>query len=628
MSYQVLARKYRPRSFSELVGQEQVVRALRHALDQNRLHHAYLFTGTRGVGKTTLARILARCLNCETGVSAKPCGTCAACKAISEGRFVDLIEVDAASRTKVEDTRDLLDNVQYAPSMGRYKVYLIDEVHMLSSHSFNALLKTLEEPPPHVKFLLATTDPQKLPITVLSRCLQFNLKMLPAELIADHLAELLQQESLRFEKPALMLLGRAAAGSMRDALSLTDQAIAYGSESVTEAGVRELLGSVDRDHVLKLLEALAGGKPKEMLASMDDIFSYHPDALALLDELISHLHQLAILQVVPERGDERLRDWAARFQPEQLQLYYDIAVRGRPDLVQVADGRGALEMLLLRMLLFRPEGVLLKAPLPPGENAPAKKPDAPVEAPPEEQPQRRQADRGRDQEEPHPVPAAGTTSGTGPSTVDSPAVDSPTARSSASGASSVGSARAASLPEKNKVVADVADVTVDDVVADAVAGPETESAAPGVTPVGTTGAVPSGSDNLDDWWCDLLPRLHLEGSVLNLAANGQLVTRSGQSWVLALPESQRIWDNPERRSKLAQAVSNYFDKPVKVDFHFVEQVEDTPRARAEDRRKQLRQQVHQSVVSDPCVQQLMSMFGAKLDEASISPLDEEPDHGI
>ena len=359
MSYQVLARKYRPRTFHELVGQEHVSKALIHALDQDRLHHAYLFTGTRGVGKTTIARILSRCLNCEQGVSSQPCGTCDACVEISEGRFVDLIEVDAASRTKVEDTRELLDNVQYAPTRGRYKVYLIDEVHMLSAHSFNALLKTLEEPPPHVKFLLATTDPQKLPVTILSRCLQFNLKALSAERIATHLQALLDKEMIRYEAPALQLLGLAARGSMRDALSLTDQAIAFGGEQLSESAVRSMLGTVDREHVLKLLQALAGGDAATVLDALDEVAEQSPDELSLLDEMISSLHAIAIGQALPARQpDESLKSLASQFQAEQVQLYYDIALRGRRDLGDAPDARMGLEMLLLRMVLFRPDGVL------------------------------------------------------------------------------------------------------------------------------------------------------------------------------------------------------------------------------------------------------------------------------
>lgn len=368
MSYQVLARKYRPKTFHELVGQEHVSRALIHALDQDRLHHAYLFTGTRGVGKTTIARILARCLNCEQGVSSQPCGTCPTCEEINEGRFVDLIEVDAASRTKVEDTRELLDNVQYAPTRGRYKVYLIDEVHMLSAHSFNALLKTLEEPPPHVKFLLATTDPQKMPITILSRCLQFNLKALPHEQIAGHLKSLLDTEVIRYEEPALTLLGKAARGSMRDALSLTDQAIAFGGEQVSEEAVSSMLGTVDREHVWKLLDALAGGEADALLEALDSVFEQSPEEMALLEELIATLHALAIAQAVPARQpEERVQAMAARFSAEQVQLFYDMALRGRRDLQDAPERRAGLEMVLLRMVLFRPDGVLAT-----GE--PAKKP--------------------------------------------------------------------------------------------------------------------------------------------------------------------------------------------------------------------------------------------------------------
>ncbi|WP_159561843.1 DNA polymerase III subunit gamma/tau, partial [Alcanivorax sp. S71-1-4] len=373
MNYQVLARKYRPRTFAELVGQEHVSKALTHALDQDRLHHAYLFTGTRGCGKTTIARILAKCLNCEQGVSSQPCGVCDSCREIAEGRFVDLIEVDAASRTKVEDTRELLDNVQYAPTRGRYKVYLIDEVHMLSAHSFNALLKTLEEPPPHVKFLLATTDPQKLPVTILSRCLQFNLKGLPADRIASHLKVLLEREMIRFEEPGLMLLGRAARGSMRDALSLTDQAIAFSGEQLSETSIAAMLGTVDRAHVLVLLRALAGGEPAGVLAALDQVAEHSPDELSLLDETINTLHRLAVAQIVPEReSDSAITELAAAFQAEQLQLFYDIAVRGRRDLSDVPDARAGLEMILLRMLVFRPDGVLA------GGTDPAKKPAEPV----------------------------------------------------------------------------------------------------------------------------------------------------------------------------------------------------------------------------------------------------------
>ena len=360
MSYQVLARKWRPRLFREMVGQTHVLQALINALDHDRLHHAYLFTGTRGVGKTTVARILAKCLNCEQGVSSEPCGVCSACKEIDEGRFVDLIEVDAASRTKVEDTRELLDNVQYAPSRGRFKVYLIDEVHMLSSHSFNALLKTLEEPPAHVKFLLATTDPQKLPVTILSRCLQFSLKNMLPEKVVEHLRFVLGEENIAFDEESLWLLGRAADGSMRDGLSLTDQAIAFGNGALRVAEVRSMLGTIDHAQVFGLLECLARNDAPELLALVAGLAEQGADFAGVLAELISTLQRLAIAQVVPEAVDnslgdqQRVVDLAGRISAEDVQLFYQLALHGRRDLPLSPDPRGGFEMALLRMLAFKP----------------------------------------------------------------------------------------------------------------------------------------------------------------------------------------------------------------------------------------------------------------------------------
>lgn len=360
MSYQVLARKWRPGRFAEIVGQEHVLRAMINALNNQRLHHAYLFTGTRGVGKTTLARILAKCLNCEQGVSAEPCGVCSACEEISQGRFVDLIEVDAASRTKVDDTRELLDNVQYAPTRGRYKVYLIDEVHMLSTHSFNALLKTLEEPPPHVKFLLATTDPQKLPVTVLSRCLQFNLQRVSEDLIEKHLQTILKAEALEFESQALRPLAQAAQGSLRDALSLLDQAIAFGDGVVKEADVGLMLGSISRRHLYALMAAVANGDALAVMQQVDALAQMAPDYDAVLADLITMLHDLALAQHIPgglamrESDVHELSSIAAHMSPEEIQLDYEIAVRGRRDLPLIPDARNGLEMTLLRMLAFRP----------------------------------------------------------------------------------------------------------------------------------------------------------------------------------------------------------------------------------------------------------------------------------
>jgi DNA polymerase-3 subunit gamma/tau len=363
MSYQVLARKWRPRLFREMVGQEHVLKALINALDHDRLHHAYLFTGTRGVGKTTIARILAKCLNCDIGVSSEPCNQCSSCTEINEGRFVDLIEVDAASRTKVEDTRELLDNVQYAPTRGRYKVYLIDEVHMLSNSSFNALLKTLEEPPPHVKFLLATTDPQKLPVTVLSRCLQFSLKNMSAERIVGHLKFVLEKEMVPFEEASLWHLGRSADGSMRDALSLTDQAISFGNGKVTEADVRTMLGSIDQTLVYDVLTGLIAEDGAAILAGVNKLAEHSPDYSEVLGELIAVLHRIAIAQVVPEAIDnslgdrKQIYDFAQKIASEDIQLYYQTALLGRRDLPLSPDARSGLEMTLLRMLAFKPQGV-------------------------------------------------------------------------------------------------------------------------------------------------------------------------------------------------------------------------------------------------------------------------------
>jgi DNA polymerase-3 subunit gamma/tau len=375
MSYLVLARKWRPRKFSEVAGQAHVVRALENALTTGRVHHAFLFAGTRGVGKTTIARILAKALNCEAGVSAEPCGTCAACVAVDEGRFVDLIEVDAASRTGVDDTRDLLDNVQYTPTNGRFKVYLIDEVHMLSRQSFNALLKTLEEPPPHVKFLFATTDPQKLPVTVLSRCLQFNLKRLSAREIVDRMTEICAAEDLTAEPAALMRLGRAAAGSMRDGLSLLDQALAYGADELVDGDVAEMLGSMDRHRIVEIIQGLADGDGAELLARIGALDELVPDFDTVLDELATALQRIAVIQVAgpdaleDEEELESLQALAERIDAERLQLYYQIAVTSRRDIGLAPEPRLGFEMALLRMLAFVPAAAGQASAAPPGNVA-------------------------------------------------------------------------------------------------------------------------------------------------------------------------------------------------------------------------------------------------------------------
>ncbi len=377
MSYQVLARKWRPQNFQELVGQEHVQRALVNALDDDRLHHAYLFTGTRGVGKTTIARIFSKSLNCEKGITSTPCGECSTCLEIAEGRYVDLIEVDAASRTGVDDTRELLDNVQYAPTRGRYKVYLIDEVHMFSKSSFNALLKTLEEPPPHVKFLLATTDPQKLPVTILSRCLQFNLKRLPVSLMISHLQHILTEEKVEFNVTALQLIAEAADGSMRDALSLLDQALAFGAGKVEEQEVRDMLGSVSRDKVIGLLKAILQGNAVQTLQAVNTLAEFSPDFENVLAELLSLLHHMSLAKSVPEALDEfvsardTLLQLSEEVSAEDLHLFYQIALIGRRDLPLSPDARNGFEMIMLRMLAFRPANIEVETVSSPQTSVPA-----------------------------------------------------------------------------------------------------------------------------------------------------------------------------------------------------------------------------------------------------------------
>lgn len=385
MSHQVLARKWRPKSFETLVGQPHVVRALTNALEQQRLHHAYLFTGTRGVGKTTIARILAKSLNCETGITAKPCGTCSACTEIDKGRFVDLLEVDAASNTQVDAMRELLENAQYAPTVGRFKVYIIDEVHMLSKSAFNAMLKTLEEPPAHVKFILATTDPQKVPVTVLSRCLQFNLRQMAGTTISEHLQHVLKEEGITFEPTAIQLISRAAEGSMRDALSLTDQAIAYGNQTVNEAEVRSMLGAIDQSYLFDIINSLLNNDGTALIEKAKEMETRSISFEAALNDLANLLHQVAIAQTVPDSiandlpERDALIDLAQKLPAETLQLYYQIALLGRRDIGLAPDEYAGFTMSLLRMLAFAPKE---KLPAQQAENTAktAQKTDTPSQA--------------------------------------------------------------------------------------------------------------------------------------------------------------------------------------------------------------------------------------------------------
>ncbi|RLQ22918.1 DNA polymerase III subunit gamma/tau [Seongchinamella sediminis] len=567
MSYQVLARKWRPKSFREMVGQEHVLQALINALDHDRLHHAYLFTGTRGVGKTTIARILAKCVNCEQGVSSEPCGECASCVEIAEGRSVDLLEVDAASRTKVEDTRELLENVQYAPTRSRYKVYLIDEVHMLSTSSFNALLKTLEEPPPHVKFLLATTDPQKLPATVLSRCLQFNLKNMPPEQIVGHLANVLEQEMVSFEEPALWLLGRAAAGSMRDALSLTDQAIAFGSGKLLETDVRRMLGSVDLSFVYQLLAGIAAGDPAELLAIVARMAEHAPDFEGSTDELISLVHRVALAQVVPEAIDnswgdaDRVASLARSITAEDAQLFYQIALNGKRDMALAPDPRAGFEMLLLRMLAFRPVAVLDES-ISAADLQPAPADSAGASA----------AEEVGSPVKKSPDPAAEAAPPPAPP-VQSPAAPLPAARPAAA-SPQTGAEEGASI----------------------------------------TGATPEN-------WCQLLPRLGLLGMVQNIASNMQLLEVNGDRLEFVLDADNASLFNDGHRDKIRLALQNYFERELSVVISVGTPPGETPAMRQARARNERQQRAVAEIESDPRLRALIANFDGELDPASIAPLD-------
>ncbi len=573
MSYQVLARKYRPRRFEELIGQEHVQKALKNALDNDRLHHAYLFTGTRGVGKTTIARILSRCLNCEVGVSSNPCGTCATCREIDEGRFVDLIEVDAASRTKVEDTRELLDNVQYAPSRGRYKVYLIDEVHMLSAHSFNALLKTLEEPPPHVKFLLATTDPQKLPVTVLSRCLQFNLKAMTADRIVAHLKDILGRETIGFDEAALWELARAAQGSMRDALSLTDQAIAHGNGVLNDAEVRAMLGTVDRQYVWQLGEALAQADAKAVLAAIDTIAENAPDWGDLLAGLISLLHRVSVAQVVPEAIDDNRGDRAVvmsiaeRITAADIQLYYQTALIGRRDLPLAPDARAALEMTLLRMLAFRPAGTPPAVTVGNAATAVAK------------------------------VPGAPTTS----SAALLPVNDSSTNQHGVV---------TAIMPAPRIVERPLTNVV-----------PITLRSAPAASLAASAEPMPGGNlAPLSREWDQLVARLTgLPQDVLALARNCALESRAGSVWELVIAPGSDILAKDAAIRALEVAVSAQIGEPLKLKLINRAVLGETPRLAADRRAKELLTHAEQVIRGDDNVRDMITVFEARIVPGSIKP---------
>jgi DNA polymerase III subunit gamma/tau len=593
MSYQVLARKWRPRNFTEMVGQEHVLKALINGLDNDRLHHAYLFTGTRGVGKTTLARILAKCLNCEESVRSEPCGVCPSCKEIAEGRFVDLIEVDAASRTKVEDTRELLENVQYLPTRGRYKVYLIDEVHMLTNHSFNALLKTLEEPPPHVKFLLATTDPQKLPVTVLSRCLQFNLKNLGPERIVGHLKHVLGQEKIPFEESALWSLGRAADGSMRDALSLTDQAIAHGGGTLTAAEVNAMLGTIDRAAVVDICRAIADDDIHGTMAHVEQLSEHSPDYGAALADMLAFWHQVAIAQAMPDALDKTLEhydtvlDLAQRLSREDVQLYYQMCLLGRKDLPHAADPRSGFEMVLLRLMAFKPrlpdQGADTPSVVGQGSEAAVhvKKPEtasADLQSPPVKK------------SDPDPVPESVQV------------VEKAELTTSVAEQDQQPQARQKSIKPTLHVVTDV------------VSEPATPKA--DVNPQARIDRVSLDALTPLNWY-SVCQGLGNGGLVQNLAADMVVVGVENSTVQLCLDRDNSALYNDGLGQRLGETLSDYFDTPVSVQVTIDQVTTETPRMTANRLREERRLRAVEQLKADPHVQFLIREFGGELVESTV-----------
>ncbi|MEH6469859.1 MAG: DNA polymerase III subunit gamma/tau [Halopseudomonas sp.] len=670
MSYQVLARKWRPSTFEAMVGQDHVLQALVNALDSNRLHHAYLFTGTRGVGKTSIARLFAKSLNCEQGVGSKPCGVCSPCREISEGRFIDLIEVDAASRTKVEDTRELMDNVQYAPTQGRYKVYLIDEVHMLSTHSFNALLKTLEEPPPHVKFLLATTDPQKLPVTILSRCLQFNLKNMVPEKIVEHLKLVLQAEQIPFEDNALWLLARAANGSMRDAMSLTDQGIAFGSGQLLDVDVRAMLGTVDQRQVLGLLQQLAQGSAQGILNAIAEMAQFGADSDAILAELLGLLHRLGIAQMLPDAVDNSQGDreevlvLAGQLRAEDVQLFYQIALHGRRDLPHVPVAREGLEMALLRMLAFRPvaagEVALPETSAQPASQAVAKPAVESVAAEPVAT-----TSPGLNPAPAVPTPAPVTAAGLAANYDDPPPWGGGEPTAGGDGAKKF-EAPAAVEPESKQVVraepaaplthtaapepAVPAPIVTEPVMAESTTAevppvPAAELAAARVEPAVDDGVaddevcddaavgepVPLIADSAEIEvlyggetavrWVGLIDQIGLSGMTYNIAANASLRSVDGNNWCFTLTAEQIHLFNATHRQRLAQALSAHLGEAVSVDVVEAAADGETPALYQERKRQERQTQAVLAIENDSNVQAIIANYDARIDPDSIRPVE-------
>ncbi|WP_208949902.1 DNA polymerase III subunit gamma/tau [Rahnella sp. ChDrAdgB13] len=654
MSYQVLARKWRPQTFADVVGQEHVLTALANGLSLGRIHHAYLFSGTRGVGKTTIARLLAKGLNCETGITSTPCGVCENCREIEQGRFVDLIEIDAASRTKVEDTRELLDNVQYAPARGRFKVYLIDEVHMLSRHSFNALLKTLEEPPEHVKFLLATTDPQKLPVTILSRCLQFHLKALDAEQIRKQLEHVLTEETITTEPRALQLLSRAADGSMRDALSLTDQAIAMGQGAVTTETVAQMLGTLDDEQPLAMLEALVSADGGQMMAQVEQAASRGVDWENLLVETLALLHRIAMVQLLPSVLDnhyaaieQRLRELARVIPPADVQLYYQTLLIGRKELAYAPDKRMGVEMTLLRALAFHPK-VIIAEPAPQPVAAPAYVPPqapaqsaAPYNAPQAPQaPQNYSSPPSQGNAEPAQMPdttaqllQARTQLLRQGSTT--PKKAEPAAPGKARPANSA-LERLASVTERAQTMASVKKEPAAPVKEEAyrwVAQNEPEEAPePVATPKALRAALeheksPELASRLAeeaierDAWAAQISQMPMPKLVQQLALNAFCEQPEPGKICLHLRSSQKHLNSPSAQKVLSDALSALHQTPVELTV-----VEDdnlavkTPLEWRQAIYEEKLAQARQSIIADNNIQTLRRFFDAELDEESIRPI--------
>ncbi|MBT8071665.1 MAG: DNA polymerase III subunit gamma/tau [Gammaproteobacteria bacterium] len=572
MSYQVLARKWRPHTFEDLVGQEHVVQALVNGLDQDRVHHAFLLTGTRGVGKTTIARILAKCLNCEQGVSSTPCGECGSCIDVDEGRFVDMLEIDAASKTKVDDTRELLETVQYTPSRGRYKVYIIDEVHMLSGHSFNALLKTLEEPPPHVKFILATTDPQKLPITILSRCLRFSLTRLLPDQISSHLDKILQTESIDAEASAVMRIARAADGSMRDGLSLLDQAIAFGGGSLKDSDVASMLGSIDHVHIAAIIDALSSADAGGLMKIVNDLVSQSRNLDSVLDELAEAMHRISLIHAAPAFRDPERADWDALVEraqlisPEDAQLYYQIAINGRRDLGLAPDPRTGLEMTLLRMLAFRPaEPGTGSAPAPVAKSAAAQ-------------------DTGQPADEPEASAQA-------------------TNRGLSSGRSEAVKAARAAFDQLHN--------------AGDVGSPATPAAELPLEP--DTASEQAGDKAAQDW-ASLQASLDLSGVTREFARNLQLEKRDEKRWRFLVPDALEQLGSQSVIRSLQSALSTHLGHEVTLDLHTEARPLESVAAVTERAELSRMSEAERAIDDDTTVKEIKEKFGAKIVPDSIQPL--------